>query len=61
MYRGAGCPNWARPDLWEPRRATGGATRSGRVRWAAEVLINFTMKIRTSVGWAPGSLTTSDG
>jgi hypothetical protein len=29
------------------------------MRWAPEVLACSVMRIRTSVGWAPGSLTTS--
>ena len=27
-----GCLSWARPDLWEPREATPGATRRGGAR-----------------------------
>ena len=41
--RRAGCLNWARPDLWEPRGATPGATRLR----ASSVVENLNSRLRT--------------
>ena len=59
IIRGAGCPNWARPDLWEPRvgncpRPPDHESESGRVSYCHDGLeLPLAARARSVLGVSP--------